>query len=53
MCHDAAVAVPYVRHEVLQSMMDQACGNWQAPGAQQPSFGVGVPTELRDVVEHC
>ena len=41
--HDAAVAGPYVRPEVLQAMMDKAYGNWQAPGAQQPSFGVGVP----------
>ncbi len=41
--HDAVVVGPYVRPEVLQSMMDQAYGNRQVLGAEQPSFGVGVP----------
>ena len=43
--YDEEVLGPYVRPEVVQSMMDMdtAYGSWQAPDAQLPSFGVGVP----------
>ncbi len=52
MRHDAAVAGPYVRPEVLQTMMDKTYDNWQAPDAQHPSFGVGVPaTGFRNLFE--